>query len=144
MSEEKFSRKLVPNLVILIVATIVWVPHTLPFFTDMASMQILFAIFLVPLAIIGLICAGFTGAAMVRATQAKIQSLLMLICIEVACVIGCIIHEIVLVGYPFELCFDFCQSVSLVTVVLSYLFYSSNHLIYIGILRHVCPSLNKH
>lgn len=120
MLREKFNRGFTPNLVILIIATLVWVPHTLPFFANMASMQIFFAIFLAPLAIVGVICAGFAGSAMVRATQAKIKSLSILIGLEVVCVIGCVIHEIILVGYPFKLCFDFCQSVSLATTIISY------------------------
>lgn len=120
MSKEKFSKRLAPNLVILIITVLIWVPHTLPFFANIASMQILIAIFLAPLAIIGLVCGGFTGAALVRVTQTKIRSLLILASTEVACVIGCIIHEIVLVGYPLELCFDFCQEVSLATAFLSY------------------------
>lgn len=120
MSKKKISGKLVPNLVAFVVATLIWAPHVLPLCVNMASMQILFAIFLAPLAIIGLICSGFTGAAMIRATQDKIQSLLILVGMEVACVIGCIIHEVVLVGYPLELCFDVCQNVSLATAIMSY------------------------
>ncbi len=107
-------------MVVFVVATLIWVPHTLPFFTNMASVQILFAMFLVPLAIIGLICSGFTGAAMIRVTQNKLLSLLILMSMEVACVMGCIIHEVILIGYPFELCVDVCQSVSLATAIISY------------------------
>lgn len=86
----------------------------------MASLQIFISILLVPLAILGLVCARYTGAALARVIQVKIQSLLILVSIEIVCVIGCIIHEIVLVGYPLELCFDLCQDVSLATAILSY------------------------
>ena len=74
-------------------------------------------VLLAPLALAGVICAFLTGKAL---ANVKPYSWLILLCIEIFCVVGCVLYEIMLVGYPLELCFDFCQKVGLDTAIFSY------------------------
>lgn len=114
-------------LVVLIVATIAYVPHTLPFLTNKASMQIIFTFMLGWVACLGIAFSYDAGLALAKLNHrlikkgALIVPILILFAIQLLCTAGCVLHEIYFTGYPIELCFDTCQRVELQAATTGYL-----------------------
>lgn len=124
--KKAISKPNVDSLIFFIFIVIIWVPHTLPFFANVASAQIFVAIFLAPLAIVGLFLAYNSGIALAKYNYGRVVKgnlflpYLILAAVHIGCVGGCLIRELNLVGYPFKLCFDFCQQIKMTTAVMAY------------------------
>jgi hypothetical protein len=124
--KKAISKPNVVSLIYFIIIVIIWVPHTLPIITNTASMQDIVAIFLAPLAIVGLFLAYNSGIALAKYNYGRVVKgnlflpYLILAAVHIGCVGGCLIRELNLVGYPFKLCFDFCQQIKMTTAVIAY------------------------
>lgn len=120
------SKPGVVSLIFFIIIVILWVPHTLPFFKNMASVQIFAAVFLAPLAIVGLFLAYDSGIALAKYNYDRVLEgnlflpYLILLAIHIGCIVGCLVHESILAGYPFKMCFDYCQQIEITTAVMAY------------------------
>ncbi|MBR2641153.1 hypothetical protein IKD49_01675 [Candidatus Saccharibacteria bacterium] len=120
------SKPKIISLIFFIIIVVIWVPHTLPFFKNMASMQIIAAIFLAPLAIVGLFLSYNSGISLAkfdykRVTKGKLfVPYGILLIIHVLCIGACILHELILTGYPFKMCFDYCQQIEMPTAIMAY------------------------
>ncbi len=114
------------STVLFIVIVILWVPHTLSFFTGMASVQGLLAILLAPLAIVGLFLAYNSGISLAKYNYSWVvngnlsRPFGILGTMHIACIVGCLFREVLLVGYPFKMCFDTCQQVSIIIAIAAY------------------------
>ena len=126
MPKKAISEPNVVSLIFFIIIVIIWVPHTLPFFTNTASMQVFAAIFLAPLAIVGLFLAYNSGIALAKYNYGRVVKsnlflpYLILVAVHIGCVGGCLIRELILVGYPFKMCFDHCYQIKMTTAVMAY------------------------
>lgn len=120
------SKPGVVSLIFFIIIVILWVPHTLPFFKNMASVQIFAAVFLAPLAIVGLFLAYDSGIVLAKYNYDRVLEgnlflpYLILLAIHIGCIVGCLVHESILAGYPFKMCFDYCQQIEITTAVMAY------------------------
>lgn len=120
------SKPGVVSLIFFIIIVILWAPHTLPFFKNMASVQIFAAVFLAPLAIVGLFLAYDSGIALAKYNYDRVLEgnlflpYLILLAIHIGCIVGCLVHESILAGYPFKMCFDYCQQIEITTAVMAY------------------------
>ena len=125
------SKPSIVSLVLFVIIVIIWTPHTLPFFKNMASVQVIFAICLTPLAITGLFLAYNSGIALAKYNYNWVVRgnlflpYFILATIHIGCIGGCLIHELILVGYPFKMCFDTCQQIDLTTAITAYLIVST-------------------
>ena len=92
----------------------------------MASVQIFAAVFLAPLAIAGLFLAYDSGIALAKYNYDRVLEgnlflpYLILLAIHIGCIVGCLVHESILAGYPFKMCFDYCQQIEITTAVMAY------------------------
>ena len=124
--KKAISKPSIISLIFFIIIVIIWVPHTLPFFKNMASVQIFAAIFLAPLAIVGLFLAYNSGITIAKYNYNQVAKgnlflpYLILAAIHIGCIEGCLVHELILVGYPFKMCFDYCQQIEMITAVMAY------------------------
>lgn len=125
------SKPKIISLIFFIIIVIIWVPHTLPFFKNMASVQIFVAIFLAPLAIAGLFLSYNSGISLAKFNYKRVAKGKLfvpygiLLIIHVLCIGACILHELILVGYPFKMCFDYCQQIEMPTAITAYSIVSS-------------------
>lgn len=123
--KKAISKPNVVSLIFFIIIVIIWVPHTLPFFTT-ASAQIFVAILLAPLAIVGLFLAYNSGITLAKYNYGRVVKgnlflpYLILVAVHIGCVGGCLIRELNLVGYPFKLCFDSCYQIEMTTAIMAY------------------------
>ena len=114
------------SLIFFVIIVIIWVPHTLPFFKNMASVQIFAAFLLAPLAIVGLFLAYNSGVTLAKYNYSQVVKgnlflpYLILAAIHIGCIEGCLVHELILVGYPFKMCFDYCYQIEMSTAVMAY------------------------
>ena len=119
------------SAIFLILIIIIWVPHTLPLIKNGAGIQMLYAIILAPLAIIGLYLAFSSGLLLVKSNYNHIKKdklllpYIKLIAIHLGCVGGCLFHEYILFGYPFRICVNTCQLVYLHEAAAFYLVVSA-------------------
>lgn len=124
--KKAISEPNVVSLIFFIIIVIIWVPHTLPIFKNVASTQVFAAIFLAPLAIVGLFLAYNSGIALAKYNYGQVVKgnlflpYLILIAIHIGCVGGCLIRELNLAGYPFKMCFDSCYQIEMTTAVMAY------------------------
>ena len=120
------ARPKITSLTLFILIVVIWTPHTLPFFKNAASMQAFLAIILIPLPIIGLFLSYNAGLSLIKLSREQIAEnksftpSLMLLFIHIGCIVLCILHELVLTGYPIKLCFDSCEPINIFTVILAY------------------------
>lgn len=120
------SKPKISSLIFFITIVVIWVPHTLPFFGDMASVQISAAILLAPLAIAGLFLSYDSGISLAKLNYKRVAEGKLfapygiLLIIYVLCVGACILHELVLAGYPFKMCFDHCRQIEMPTAIMAY------------------------
>jgi hypothetical protein len=125
------SKPKIISLAFFIIIVVIWVPHTLPFFKNMASMQIFAAIFLAPLAIVGLFLSYDSGISLAKFYYRRVAKGKLfvpygiLLIIHVLCIGACILHERILVGYPFKMCVDHCQQIEMPTAIMAYSIVSS-------------------
>lgn len=115
---------------LFILILLVLTPNTVAFYTNKASIQALVLIFLSPLIIPELFCAYHTGLAVGKIARAKqhkelFAPFLALAVMQAICIALCVGIEIGIAGYPIELCFDWCQKVRIIDVVVSYLQFST-------------------
>lgn len=127
LPKRAFTKPSVLSIVFFILITIIWVPNTLPFFTNMASLQIFAAIFLAPLAVVALVFLSYnTGLSLAKYNYDKVKKgnlvfpYAILLVMHVLCILCCIVLEIILVGYPFGACFDTCQYIEMTTAIFAY------------------------
>ena len=120
------NRPKIISLIFFIVIVIIWVPHTLPFFKNMASVQIFAAIFLAPLAIVRLSLSYDSGMSLAKFNYKRIMEgklflpYCILLIIHFLCIGACILHELILAGYPFKMCFDYCYQIEMPTAIIAY------------------------
>ena len=95
--------------IFFIIIVLVYVPNTL-----FESGQILFAFYLAPLAIVGLFLAENSGLALAKYNYNRVIGgnlflpYLILVIIHIACICGCLVSELALIGYPIKACLDSC------------------------------------
>lgn len=124
--KKAISKSNIVSLIFFIIIVIIWVPYTLPIFTNTASTQVFAAIFLAPLAIVGLFLAYNSGIALAKYNYGRVVKgnlflpYLILVAVHIGCVGGCLIRELTLAGYPFKLCFDSCSQIKMTTAVMAY------------------------
>ena len=120
------SRPKIISLIFFIIIVVIWVPHTLPFFKNMASVQLFAAIFLAPLAIVGLFLSYNSGISLAKFNYERVAKGKLfvpygiLLIIHVLCIGVCILNELILAGYPFRMCFDTCQYIEMPTAIMAY------------------------
>ena len=125
------SKPKIISSIFFIIIVVIWVPHTLPFFENMASAQIFIAIFLAPLAIAGLFLSYNSGISLAKYNYEQVVKGKLfvpygiLLIIHVLCIGACILHELMLAGYPFKMCFDFCQQIEMPAAIMAYSIVSS-------------------
>lgn len=125
------SKPKIISLIFFIIIVVIWVPHTLPFFTNTASAQIFIAIYLAPLAIVGLFLSYSSGISLAKFNYERVAKdelfvpYGILLIIHVTCVEICILQELIFAGYPFKACFDYCQQIEMLAAIMSYFMASS-------------------
>jgi hypothetical protein len=117
-------------IVFLVIIVLALIPHTIALYTWKATVQVFLLIPLSPLVLPGLFCAYHTGLAIGKITYTKWHkefqsSILALAIMQLVCIILCIVAEIILAGFPVQLCFDWCQKVELIDVFMAYLLFST-------------------
>ena len=139
-------------VVLLIVSIVLWVPNTLPFFTNKAGVQGIFLIILFPVAIIGSFCAYYSGLTIAKLSYGLTKkhyifwSYFWLVIINVICTIICVLLEIALSGNPIQMCFDACTEVNISTAIICYSIFTTIILLpsYYAILRYFKYVKNCH
>ncbi len=125
------SKPKIISLAFFIIIVVIWVPHTLPFFKNMASLQIFAAIYLAPLAIVSLFLSYNSGISLAKFDYKRVAKGKLfvpygtLLIIHILCIGACILHELILTGYPFKMCFDICQQIEMPTAIMAYSIVSS-------------------
>ena len=120
--EERYKSAPKPMWIILpVIISALYVPNLLPIIKNMAGIQVLIAIFLAPLYLLGLWVTYFTGLTLMKYkypnTRSAIFYVLLLI---ILCAIICTMVEVLSGGYPIKMCFDFCQNVEITDAILCY------------------------
>ena len=121
------SRPKTGSLKGLIVIVLIWVPHTLPLLMNMAALQLIFMMVLAPLAIVGLFLSYNAGLSAAKQNYEQVskgelsKTYWKLIAIQLLCVVGCLVIEEMLTGYPYKMCFDTCLRVKLFDAIIAYL-----------------------
>ena len=124
--KKAYSKPGVACISFLIIIVVLWVPHTLPLFKNMASVQIFAMFAFLPLAIGGLFLSYYTGLSLAkfnfkRVARGKLHlPYLILFIIHIICIGLCIVHELALAGYPFKMCFDYCYEIEMPTAIIVY------------------------
>lgn len=138
------SKPIIISLIFFVAIVIIWVPHTLPLFSNIASMQLFVAFFLAPLAIAGLFLSYSSGISLAKFNYKRVAKgelflpYFILLIIQVLCIGACIMHEVALAGYPFKTCFSVCQEIKMPTAIVAYSIVSTVLFLpaYVGIYRY--------
>lgn len=123
------SKPNVTDLIAFLIIVIAWVSPTLTFFAPCVNtFQFGWALLLTPAAVtVGLRASYDSGIYVAKINYKKVikDELFtlwgVLLLIQIACIIACIICEIIIAGgYPIEMCFNACCTVEMVTVIKAY------------------------
>ena len=118
-------------VVLSIISVVIWVPHTLPFFTNVHGVQTIYAIALLPIGIASFFFAYYSGLTIAKLSYGIAKKHYMFwayfwqIVINVVCIIICTILEITLAGNPIKMCFDICAEVKISTAIICYCIFTT-------------------
>lgn len=125
-SIEAFNPLRIFELFVLIAASTIWVPHTLPFFMDKFNWQMIFLVLFLPLAVLALffgdgVGVAFAGLAHKIGRKWLWLGIVMLMLVQACCVALSLGHEYYIAGYPYNLCINnSCVAVELQTAIMIY------------------------
>ncbi len=120
------SRPNVISSIFFIIILLIYVPNTL-----FAGVQLFFAIYLAPLAIVELFLAYSFGIVLAKYNYNRVKRgnlflpYLILVVIHIVCIAVCLAIEFWLAGYPIKDCFDTCTKIDTITAVVRYSIVSS-------------------
>lgn len=126
-----FTKPSIAAVVIFILIVFLLVPSTLPLFTNKASAQLLVVTFFSPFLVIpGLPCSYYSGLALAKIIRHKtggglLASFSAMLVSHIVCIAICIGIEVVIAGYPFQMCFDVCQKVEMPAAMAAYSLFST-------------------
>lgn len=107
------------SIIVLIIATIIFVPNVLPFLTNTANIQIAFAAFLLPLGIVAFPAANFAGLFLAKKYQPA-MAFMTVIAMHIICIAGSLLLEIAFAGNPIQLCSATCVDIDLTMALACY------------------------
>lgn len=109
----------VASIVVLLIATILYVPNVLPFLTNSGSIQIFIAAFLLPLALAAFAAAHFAGLYLAKKYQPA-AAYAVVAAMHIVCISGSLLLEMILTGNPIKLCSAGCREIDLTTALACY------------------------
>lgn len=132
------------SIVVLLIATILYVPNVLPFLTNSGSIQIFIAAFLLPLAIAAFAASHFAGLYLAKKYQPAV-AYAVVAAMHIVCISGSLLLEMILTGNPIKLCSAICQEIDLTTALACYALATTVIFVpaYCSIIRHNNKNLQQ-